>query len=88
MTEGINYHTQFMQALRGIKGHHVIAALHTLSNGINWGDCPKELLADEYARGKNEPHLAYRSMIALDLEKLARRAKARQDGNENWRNVE
>jgi len=78
MTKG----EQFLAAVRGIPNHHVTKALGSLTPGTDWAGCSKSHMAralDDAERGNYRPRLA-----TIDLALLARRARARADGDQYW----
>lgn len=78
----------FMAAVRGIPTHHVTKALSSMTPGINWTRCSKKSMADAYATSNDSAKprwLGHYQLRNLDLERLARRAKARAERDPDWR---
>lgn len=74
----------FMAAVRGIQTHHVIAAMNTLTPGINWMRCTKGHMAECFDKADGA-RATYPGLRGLDLDTLARRATARAAGQSDWR---
>lgn len=79
----------FLAALRGIPGHHVIAAMNVATVGVEWRHCSKDQIAKAYATVKNGrsfslSRTADEGMSRLDLEALRRAANERSLGNPQW----
>ncbi len=77
----------FMAAVRGIQTHHVVAAMNTLTPGTNWMRCSKSHMAEQFEIANNpgsRPWSGYPGLRSVDLEVLARRAKARAAGQYDW----
>lgn len=78
----------FLRAVRGVKTHHVVAAMNVLCSGtIVWTRCTKEVMAESYAQAKSGRHSdsASRITAGIDLDQLSRMARARASGAVDWR---
>ncbi|TAL65844.1 MAG: hypothetical protein EPN79_11895 [Burkholderiaceae bacterium] len=79
----------FLDAVKGIAGHHVIAAMNLATPGVEWRNCSKETMAGDYGRVMRGERLVM-SYLALDglrrlnLVSLRRAALERQAGNKLW----
>ena len=76
----------FLDATKGIAGHHVIAVMNIATPGVEWRRCSKKAMADDYAlvMGGKRFTLASEAndgMRRLNLEALRRAALERQSGN-------
>jgi hypothetical protein len=82
---------EFMTAVRGLSPHSVAVALGEFTFGVNWRRCPKGHMAEQYARAvvggpkyiPSHPRLAY-----IDLQRLARVARAWENKEPMWRHTE
>lgn len=74
----------FMAAVRGIPAHHVTKALNCFTWGVDWSKCSKRHMAEEYELAHVPNGRGRASLRTLDLNHLARMAKARQQGDPYW----
>lgn len=79
----------FLTAVKGVPGHHVIAAMNIATPGIEWRHCSKAHLAESYARGQIGERVslswtACECMRVLNLEVLRHAALERGHGNPKW----
>lgn len=72
----------FREAVRGIPTNHLTQVLTYLTPGHNWNGCSKKLLAERFADTKY-----YAFLQKIDLQRLARMAKARAAGDYKWSGV-
>ena len=80
---------QFLKAVKGIPGHHVIAAMNIATPGIEWRHCSKTSMAEAYAQHLSGKRFslswqANDGMTNLDLDLLRRAALERKHGNREW----
>jgi hypothetical protein len=84
-----NHAEQFLAAVKGIAGHHIIAAMDVATVGVNWRHCGKRHMADDYAKVMGGERFslsptANDGMARLDLAALRRAALERASGNPRW----
>lgn len=71
---------QFMDAVKGIEKHHVVFAMNALTPGIDWRGCSKGHMAESWARNI----VGFRTTMDFTAERVARMARARQNGQADW----
>jgi hypothetical protein len=81
---------RFLAAVKGIAGHHIIAAMDVATVGVNWRHCGKRHMAESYATVMDGERFslsptANEGMARLNLEALRRAALERAQGNPQWR---
>ncbi len=79
---------EFMAAMRGIPGHHIAQVLTAMTPAVHFSSSyPKSRMATTYENANDHrwTDSASRSLRALDLEVVSRRARARMAGDRNWR---
>lgn len=69
---------RFMAAVRGIPAHHVTKAMTALTPGVNWMYCSKRHIAE------NLDDSIYPACARVDIERLARMARARANHEHHW----
>jgi hypothetical protein len=77
----------FLAAVRGIPAHHVAAVMtHMIPGVIYSSTCTKQTLARSYENASNPrwTDSASCAIRRLDLDTVARRAKARMAGERGW----
>ncbi len=85
----VNHAEQFLAAVKGIAGHHVIAVMDVATVGVNWRHCSKAHIASKFAVVQNGERFslsttANEGMARLDLEALRRAALERALKNPDW----
>jgi hypothetical protein len=77
---------EFLAAVRGIPAHHVTKALNTYTPGINWARCTKQLMAEQIDYALHGKY-GHKILLTIDLQQLARRARARMHAETRWQEV-
>lgn len=79
---------KFMAAVRGIPAYAVSVALGELASAVRWTGCSKGHMADEYAYANtcgDAIFLSIGQLRNLDLDRLARMARAWASKDSNWK---
>lgn len=69
---------RFMSLVRGVPAHHVTKAMTALTPGVDWMYCSKRHIAE------NLDDSIYPVCKRIDIERLARMARARANKDANW----
>lgn len=85
----MSHRENFLEAVRGIPVHHVIAAMDYAVVGVRWRHCSKGHMADKYARAMNGERWTISSsavvtMPAIDLKALRTACLNRMAVSHDW----